>query len=227
MAHLTFNLLGPQGSGKGTQAKALLNHFEFSFFEAGSTLRSIIATGGPLGKEIASYLDRGVRVPDQLMTNVMRNSISILPKGRDILFDSIMRSMGQFKLQKLLFEELSLPLPVIIHLNLDDTTAIDRLSKRRICSNCGRQYIITELTNANECPNCGSPLTIRHDDTPEAIKTRLGWYHKDTLPVIEYIRTHGTVIEIDAKPPINEVSKNIISQVEAYYQTRGLTPPIK
>lgn len=227
MTKVTFNLLGPQGSGKGTQAKALVSHFDFFLFEAGETLRKIRATGTPLGQQIASYIDAGNRVPDELMTKVLADSLKANPSEKDILFDSIMRSLGQLHLQRTVLTELAIPLPAIIFLNLDDEEAIERLGRRRICVGCKSQFNIVTEVDVAACRNCGGQLVIRHDDTKEVIKQRLALYHRDTKPVIDWFRENGTVLDIDARPAIAEVTKEIIRKVTAYYREKGLEPPIK
>lgn len=225
---LTFNLLGPQGSGKGTQAKALTEHFDLFLFDAGESLRQIRATGSSLGQKIASYIDSGNRVPPALIADVTYESLHTLPKEQDILFDGLLRSLEELEAQKSTFTRLSLPLPAVIFLDLDEETAVERLTKRRICVGCGaRESVIRTEQETIECTLCGGRMEARHDDTPEAIRQRLSWYKRDTLPVVDYFRAHGTVIDVDSRPPIEVVSHDLIQKVEHYYQSLGLKPPKK
>lgn len=225
---LTFNLLGPQGSGKGTQAKALTEHFDLFLFDAGENLRQIRETGSPLGKEVASYIDSGNRVPPQLIANVTYKSLSTLSKDQDILFDGLLRSLEELEAQKKTFTRLSLPLPAVIFLDLDEETAVERVAKRRICVGCGaRESVIHTEQEAIECTLCGGRMEARHDDTPEAIRQRLSWYKRDTLPVVDYFRAHGTVIDVDSRPPIEVVSRDLVQKIADYYRSQGLTPPKK
>lgn len=222
---VTFNLLGPQGSGKGTQAEALVEHFGFAFFGAGENLRKIRATGSPLGKEIASYIDKGNMVPPELISRLIHDAVSEYPLDQDILFDSVMRVMPQVHAQELIFEELNLEQPVIIFLDLDLETAIKRVSLRRICSQCGETTVVKEGEVNELCPNCGGKLEIRHDDEPAAVKQRLELYRHETMPVIEYFRSKDAVLTIDGRPSIPEVTAQCIEAVTAYYQKIGRKPP--
>lgn len=224
---ISFNLLGPQGSGKGTQAKALTEHFDFFLFDAGASLRQIRATGSELGKEIASYIDQGNRVPPQLMAEVTYETLKQHNPDQDILFDGLLRAMDELEAQRETFAKLNLELPVIIYLDLDEQTALDRIAKRRICVGCGNRQVVYDEEDAQACLRCGGHLEMRHDDTPEATRQRLGWYYRDTVPVIDYFRAHGTVIEVDARPPIEGVTNDVVSKVEAYYTSKELTPSRK
>lgn len=222
---ITFNLLGAQGSGKGTQAKALIEQFNFFHFDAGEVLRQIRAEGSPLGKEIASHIDKGQRVPPSLIADVTLKAMEDRPKDKDILFDGLLRSLAELKVQLPVFKKLDLPLPVILFLDLDEETAIERISKRRICVGCGIRRIMTE-DQAEACHRCGGHLEMRHDDTPGTLRHRLDWYYRDTLPVVDWFRQNGEVIEVDAKPSIDEVTSELTAKVLAYYQKQGLTPPL-
>ena len=216
MQRITFNIMGPQGSGKGTQAKALIDRFGFSHFDAGASLREIRATGSDLGKEIASYIDQGLKVPPTLIAQVMYDKVSKFPADKHILFDGLLRSLEELEAQRPMFEKLNLPLPVVINFNLDEQDAVDRISKRRLCEHCGKFSTVDQSHDSITCPYCGGHLTIRHDDTPEAIKKRLSWHYRDTVPVINWFREHGTVIDIDARPSIEEVSEAVVGEVHRY-----------
>ncbi len=227
MSRISFNLLGAQGSGKGTQAKALIHHFNLVLFDAGEKLREIRSTGSPLGKEIASYIDGGNRVPPELIANVTREALADSAKDHDILFDGLLRSLPELEPQKKVLDELDVELPTIIFLNLDEEIAIERLSKRRICTGCSSRYMFTENLSPAACERCGGHLEQRHDDTPEAIRRRLAWYHDDTLPVVEHFRKQGKVIDIDAAPAIDVVTQELVGKVTDYYKSRDLRPPLR
>jgi adenylate kinase len=225
---ITFNLLGPQGSGKGTQAKALSKHFDFFHFDMGENLRHISQEKTELGLQVAPYLDEGSLVPPGLIASVTYEQLSKYPKDKDILFDGLLRSLHELPEQTKAFERLDLPLPVIIFLNLDEETAIDRLAHRRICVGCGNRVAIADTTSQQAaCTRCGGQLESRHDDTPEAIKHRLAWYHSDTIPVVEHFRKLDMVIDIDAKPAVETVTRELVAKVTEYYRKIDREPKRK
>lgn len=223
---LSFDLLGPQGSGKGTQAKLLLEHFDFIHFDAGEVLRKLRASNDPLGHRVGEYMDMGHPVPTNLIIEVTEKTLAAMPRDKDVLFDGILRGLGELELQKKVFQELEIELPVIILLNIDDATAIERIGKRRICSVCGHRQIVEE-GGSEICNRCQGKLERRHDDTPESIRKRLDWYHRDTEPVADYFRKNGTVIEIDARPSIETVGQQVMLAVKQYYENLGLRAPVK
>lgn len=222
---ISFNLLGPQGSGKGTQAKALLERFDFFHFDAGEALRQIRATDSPLGQKIASFTDDGQRVPPTVIAAVTYEVLSQAPTDKDILFDGLLRGLDELEAQRATFSRLKLDFPVIILLDINEVTALKRIAQRRICVGGGNREIINDEDDVRACLRGGGHLETRHDDTPEATKQRLSWYYRDTLPVINYFRQHGEVLTIDGLPAIEVVTKDVISKVEHYYQLKGLTPP--
>ncbi len=187
----------------------------------------MVAEGDELGQQLATYVKTGKRVPAQLIAKVTSELLATASSGQDVLFDGLLRAMDEVEAQKPTFASFDLPLPVIIFLNLDEETAIERLSKRRICDNCHGRFPINTTEDLRACRRCGGHLIQRDDDTAEMIRQRLNWYHDDTLPVINYFREHGTVLDIDATPPIDEVTKEITAKVEEYYISKGLTPPRK
>jgi adenylate kinase len=215
--HRTFNLLGPQGSGKGTQAHALVNHFDFYHIDMGEYLRNLVASDSELGREVADYLRDGQRVPAKLIAEVTYQALANVPPGQDVLFDGLMRGLDELEAQKPIFKELDLDLPVIIYLEVDEKTSIDRISHRRICVQCHHRVIAADGEAEKACPRCGGRLERRADDTPQAVARRLAWYNHDTVPVLDYFKQHGTVIEIDARPSIEIVTEHVIEKVEEYY----------
>ncbi len=222
---ISFNLLGTQGSGKGTQADALLERYDFIHFDLGENLRQIASSGSELGRELAQHMNVGRRVPASLIAEVTREKLEPTDPSKDILFDGILRALDELTVQWATLEALDLSLPVIIFLNLDEETAVKRLSARRLCSACRARYRLEPGQAMTKCRRCGGQLMTRSDDTPEAIRKRLDWYHDDTLPVIDYFRTRGTVIDIDASPEVEVVTTEIVTKIEAYYRSIGKTAP--
>lgn len=216
---LTYNLLGPQGSGKGTQAAALVEHFNFFHVDMGQYLRDLVQTNSQLGQEIAEHINQGTRVPATQIAAVTLQALSNLPPGQDVLFDGLLRGLDELEAQIPIFNQLSLPLPIIILLEVDEQTSIERIGRRRFCLSCHLRYTVSDAESENaRCLKCNQILTRRDDDTPSAIKRRLAWYYQDTVPVVDYFRQHGTVIEIDARPSIEEVKKDLIARISKYYE---------
>lgn len=225
---ISFNLLGSQGSGKGTQADALLERYDFTRFDLGENLRAIEEEDTDLGRQIASYVDHGHLVPADLIAELTKEKLAETDSAKDVLFDGLLRQVSEIEAQKETFAALELQQPVIIFLDLDEEAAIERLSVRRICSVCRSRYRISpDAQGEQTCQRCGGNLVQRQDDRPEAIKRRLEQYHDATLPVLEYFRKNGKVIEIDASPAIEIVTTDLVQKIDQYYSSIGKTPPRK
>lgn len=228
MNRISFNLLGPQGSGKGTQSDALLERYNFTRFDLGENLRDIEDSGSELGLEIAKYVDEGHLVPVELIAEVTREKLMESNHSQDVLFDGLLRTIKEIEAQHHIFNELHLEMPVIIFLDLDEETAVKRLSTRRICKACHGRFTVSDPNATNiPCPRCGATLVARNDDRPDAIKHRLELYHESTEPVIDYFRENGKVIQIDASPDVATVTKNIVREIDAHYQSIGRQAPKK
>lgn len=183
-------LLGPQGSGKGTQAKLLAEEFNLEHLEIGAALRKTARTKTTLGKKVASIIDKGKMVPFDMIIKIVRNRVKNTPKKKGIVFDGTPRRMSEVDPLENILNRHSRSLTHVFFLWISERETLKRLSKRKSCEACGTPFIVgkTISVRARKCPKCKGNMTQRKDETPEAIKQRLRIYHKRTRPVIEYYR---------------------------------------
>lgn len=209
-------ILGPQGSGKGTQAKMLAEKFALEYFEMGRIFREVAKLDTSLGRHVHETINiRGQLVDDKTFGEVFRSKIQEIPNDRGILFEGVPRREDQLDY----FKEKSgfkRKIDAVIVINLPEKESIERLSKRWVCGKNEHVLIMgKDIKSENdECPVCGSEIFQRVDDTPERIRTRLGIYNKDTKPVIDYFRRKGILIEIDGRPSIEEVHESIMNKLK-------------
>jgi len=182
-------LLGPQGSGKGTQARRISAEYGISQIAAGDMLRAAIALGTPLGLEVKPILARGELVPDELIIDLIRERLEEPDAAEGFVLDGFPRTMPQADALDSMLREIGRELTVVFALQVSDEICIERLLKR-----------------ARE--------EQRPDDTPEAIRTRLELYHRETEPLIEHYRTLGVLIPIHADGTPNEVFAEIQAALE-------------
>src|SRR5262245_60774566 len=175
--------IGPQGSGKGTQAKLLAKKADFFYWEMGGILRGL-DRNTDLGGKILSLIDQGVLLGDDLLLEVVKHKLSEVPKGKPVIFDGVPRRIGQahFLLDHL--REVGYKNFVTLFIDLSKEESMKRLLLRAKIEN-------------------------RKDDTEEAIEFRLKQYQEDTLPVLDYLKDNSTFITIDGRPPIEEVTVQI------------------
>jgi adenylate kinase len=182
-------LLGPQGSGKGTQARRISAEYGIPHIATGDMLRAAIASAMPLGLQVKPILERGELVPDELMIDLIRERLEEPDAAEGFVLDGFPRTMAQADALDSMLREIGRELTVVFALQVSDEICIERLLKR-----------------ARE--------EQRTDDTPEAIRIRLELYHRETEPLIEHYRTLGVLISIHADGTPNEVFAEIQAALE-------------
>lgn len=199
---LKILIVGPQASGKGTQAQMLSDKFDLPIFSTGNILRQKVAEGDELVKEI---INKGRLVPDELVNKIIAEKIKKDGK-RGYILDGYPRNLAQAEFLSGLGE-----LTYVFEVYITDEEAMRRIGGRRTCPKCQMVYHLQYNPPKQEgkCDKCGAELIIRDDEQPEAVKERLKIYHKETEPVLEYYKQKGIYYKIDGMPPIAEVSKQL------------------
>jgi adenylate kinase len=181
---LNILLLGPQGSGKGTQAKRIAAEYGLAHVSTGDMLRDAIAEGTELGRRVKPILQRGDLVPDDVMVELIRERLSREDAANGFVLDGFPRTIAQAEALDAMLREMGRELTIVFELQLSDEVCIDRLLRR-------------------------AEVEGRTDDTPEAIRNRLERYHQETEPVIEHYRATGKLVGIHADRSIPEVFSEI------------------
>lgn len=201
-------LIGPQGSGKGTQARILADEFGFYYFESGAYLRRLAETHPDLAKTLAE----GKLVPDKEMTSYLTAFLDSQNLYDDIIFDGFPRTLEQYNFLKNWMNDKKVKLDLVINLEVSEKETIRRLSARREDPATGKIYnLITEPPPAEVDK---SKLIQRDDDKPEAIKERLKLYRERTEPLVTELKKETKVIEINGEQPIETIAKEIESYIK-------------
>ena len=203
-------LIGPQASGKGTQAQILSEKFNLPIFAAGNILRQKMAEGDELGKQIAELVNRGNMVPNELINRMMEERIK-REGGNGYILDGYPRSLGQAKFLDGLDK-----LTHVFEISISDEEAVRRISGRRTCPKCQTVYHIKYNPPKKEgvCDKDGAKLVVRDDEKPEIVQQRLKTYHELTEPVLEHYQKQGIYYKINGEQPIEEVSQDILAVLE-------------
>jgi len=201
-------LLGPPGAGKGTQAKRLSEELGLLHISTGDLLREAVSRGTPLGKKAKAYMDRGELVPDELMIAFVEET---LPEGGGVILDGFPRTVAQARALDDLFSRKGLNLHSVILFEVPDELVVERLSGRRLCSECGAVYHVRYAPPKENglCDRCGAPLMQRDDDREEVVRRRLSVYREQTAPLIDYYKRKGILIRLDASRSVEEVHENL------------------
>jgi adenylate kinase len=210
-------LIGPQGSGKGTQASRLAASRGLLKISTGDLLRAEKQTGSSLGRKLAEFLDAGELVPDEITIAIVDQQLDSIDRGaaKGAVFDGFPRNRAQAKALDAALAGREMALDRVFEIRLDEQRLVDRLSGRRVCSSCGATYHTGFKPPRVEgiCDVCGGTLEQRADDTPEAIRRRLHIYQESTAPLIDYYRAQGLIRTVDGDQAIEAVERDIAAEL--------------
>ncbi|MBI4372318.1 MAG: adenylate kinase [Candidatus Omnitrophica bacterium] len=217
MTSLRIVLLGPPGAGKGTHAKILGERYELAHISTGDLLRSQIQAETSLGKKAKSFIDNGKLAPDELVVEMMRERLSDPDVKKGFILDGFPRTVEQaIALEKMLAEK-KMPINLVLEFATSEKVIIDRLSGRRVCSNCGANYHIRNILPKREgiCDLCGKRLVQRKDDEPETVRKRLEVYQDQTAPLIEYYKQRKVLRAVSGDLEIEPLQEELAQSIQA------------
>ncbi|MFA6553209.1 MAG: nucleoside monophosphate kinase [Patescibacteria group bacterium] len=212
-------ILGPQGSGKGTQASLLAGRFKLAHIETGKIFRSMAKGQTALGRRIHYLVNtKGSLIPDALVIRILEKALRRVKKTQGIVFDGFPRTITQARALTRLFNKFGRRLTTVIDMPISRATTVRRLSLRRTCVECNRIFIagVNVPLKGTVCPSCGGQIIQREDDKPQAIARRLASYTRLTKPVILYYKKMGILVRVDGEPPVKAVFKNILKLFSAH-----------
>jgi adenylate kinase len=217
-------LLGPPGSGKGTLATDLVGLYQIPHISTGDIFRKNIAGKTALGCEVEAYIKRGALVPDELTIAMVKDRLDQEDCAGGYLLDGFPRTIPQAEALMAMPAVRRLPLDAVINLQVSDETILRRLSGRRHCAGCGRNYNIISLPPETPgiCDDCGKPLVQRADDREETIIKRLQTYKQQTEPLIEHYRKQHLLIDIDNEGSIQACFTSVKDKLAGWPSGAGL-----
>jgi len=211
-------LLGPPGAGKGTQAKRLEDLHGLVQLSTGDMLRTVVASGVPLGQQAKEIMAAGKLMPDELMIEMIADRISQADCSSGFILDGFPRTVPQAEALDRMLGEKGLQLDHVIEMKVDDAALVERITGRYTCAKCGRGYHDKfEKPRVDDvCDNCGSTeFTRRADDNAETVTTRLAAYHEQTAPILPYYKERGVLEAVDGMADIDVVTGQIEALLKA------------
>lgn len=212
--HCRLVLLGPPAAGKGTQAELLKERFGFEVPSVGAMLRQQKAAGTPAGLRAAEYFERGLLVPDDISTEVVRQWLET-HKG-PWAFDGYPRSLPQAEAFDTMLREQGAAVDIALLILVDEAVIRDRVAHRLVCQSCGRVFRegLHVAQACDPCPHCGGVLGRRADDSLSTLAGRLSEYRTKTEPVIAFYEARGILRRIDGAQAVETVFDQVATTLE-------------
>ncbi|OQX86164.1 MAG: adenylate kinase [Candidatus Latescibacteria bacterium 4484_7] len=204
-------IIGPPGSGKGTQAVRVASELGIVHLSTGDILREAVKNGTELGAKARGYMEKGALVPDELMLGLIGDELDRLGDSGWIL-DGFPRTMPQAEALDGMLDERRERIDRVILVDLDFEVIVKRITSRRVCPVCGAVYNLETLKPKvdGKCDKCGADLVIRPDDREETVRHRLDVYKEQTEPVIDFYRKKGNLVAVNGEGKIEEITAEII-----------------
>ncbi len=209
-------LMGPPGAGKGTQAKLISQKRNIPHISTGDMLREAVKSGTELGRRVEEILDKGELVTDEVMKDVVKNRLRKEDTASGFILDGYPRTRRQASHLDRILNQLERSLTSVILVNASEQEVVDRISNRRICTDCGAVYNLISLRPKKDmvCDNCGVRLIQRSDDEAETVRMRYRLYMEKTAPIIEHYRRDSKLFIVDGSETLKTVTTRIFDYLE-------------
>lgn len=216
---LYLSILGPPGSGKGTQATGFSRDLGIVHISTGDMLREAVKKGTPLGKQANEYMTSGRLVPDEVIIGVVKERIAQPDCAKGVLLDGFPRTIAQAER----LDRMGPKLNHVISIEVPNEECAKRLVNRRSCSKCGAIYnLLTKPPKqADKCDQCGGALVQRSDDKAETVDNRLKVYAEQTQPLIDYYKKSDRLLRADGTLSPEKVSQNLKNLIQSKVSPQG------
>ena len=206
-------MLGAPGAGKGTQAKKIAAKYGIPHISTGDIFRANIKNGTELGKKAKTYMDQGLLVPDELVVDLVVDRVNQEDCENGYVLDGFPRTIPQAEALDKALAAQGQKMDYAIDVDVPDENIVRRMGGRRACVGCGATYHLEYAPTRQEgiCDVCGGELILRDDDKPETVLKRLGVYHEQTQPLLEYYQNEAILKTVDGTVDMEDVFAAIVS----------------
>lgn len=219
---LRLVLLGPPGAGKGTQAQVLSKDLNLPHVSTGDMLREALKAQTPLGLKAKATMEKGALVPDEVVIALVSERLSKADAKRGFILDGFPRTPEQAESLDKRLKDLKMPLDLVLYFKTTPTVIVRRLSGRRVCSQCGKNFHLMNFKPKIEgvCDVCGGTLFQRPDDREETIENRLKVYERQTEPLIDHYKKKKLLVETSGDLEVRPLNKILMD----LFQKKSLIP---
>jgi adenylate kinase len=206
-----YVLIGPQGSGKGTQAKLIAKKYSIPHISTGDIFREMKHEQTALGKKVRELMDKGNLIPDEITNQIVAQRILKPDCENGFVLDGYPRNLVQAE-----FLGQKKPVSKCIYIEISDSEAVKRISARLVCSVCKADYntIYIKPRKAGACDRCNGKLIQREDDKPEFVKKRLETFHRETRPLLDYYEKQGVLLKVNGAQAIDKVFADVVNGLQ-------------
>ena len=201
--------LGAPGAGKGTQAELVSKRLGIPTISTGAIIREALSKGSELGKKAKEFIEKGALVPDEVVIGIINDRLRQSDCANGYILDGFPRTVPQAEA----LDRMGVELDAVVSLEVTDETIVDRMSGRRVCNSCGASYHIKHNPSlaGDKCDKCGTELTIRKDDAPDVVLSRLEVYHSTTEPLKAYYGKTGKLKLVEGAELLEETTKRTMA----------------
>ena len=205
--------LGAPGAGKGTQAEIISDKLGIPTISTGNIIREALKAGTEMGLKAKKFIEAGELVPDDVVIGIIKERLAKSDCQNGFILDGFPRTVPQAEA----LDSMGIELDKIISIEVPDSVIVERMSGRRVCPKCGASYHIAYNPSADgkTCDKCSEELSVRRDDAPEVVLSRLEVYHSTTEPLKDYYAKCGKLVLVDGVGTVDEISYRTVSAIEA------------
>lgn len=209
-------ILGAPGSGKGTQASALVEKYGIAHISTGDILRAAVKAGTPVGLEAQQYMNSGKLVPDEVVVRIIADRLREKDTEKGFLLDGFPRTLPQAKALALQLNELDKNLDGVVYIEVILEEVVARLTGRRTCRECGEIFHIASKKPRTDgvCDKCGAELYQRDDDKESTVRERLETFQRQTVELIDFYSKQGLIRRVNGSGPIEQVRADIMAALD-------------
>ncbi len=210
--------LGAPGAGKGTQAEIVSEKYAIPAISTGAIIREAIRNQTEMGKAAKEYTEKGALVPDEVVIGIIKERLSKDDCKNGFILDGFPRTVPQAKA----LEEMGVSIDFVIDIEVPDEKIVERMSGRRVCGKCGASYhtVYNPSKKGDSCEKCDEKLTIRKDDAPEVVKSRLETYHELTEPLKDFYSERGKLGIVEGQEELADTTALTLALIEKKRQGR-------